>query len=107
MNWNKLLKTPSKLFNRIKGSKTLNEDQNTFGTVEYHVTINLKEGVSLPTKKIKEVILQNPWSTTNQPSINFSSDENGLSKADISFMVINKEKGKIIENELLAFYNKI
>ena len=44
---------------------------------EYTFEYSYESGTNIPVKAMKQIVLQNPWSTVATPVINFSTNEEG------------------------------
>ncbi|MBL6448528.1 hypothetical protein JMN32_19615 [Fulvivirga sp. 29W222] len=83
----------------LRPTQTVSSEDSS-DTIEYTVKCRLRKDITMSSATIKEIILQNPWSTLSPPAITFHTDEQGKSSVTITFKVLSPEKGKLVENEL-------
>ncbi len=101
MKWKKPSWNLFKVFNKESSKPDLTEEIQKSGVCEYTFSISVKENDSLLRRKIKMIIVQNPWSIlTKKPSITNSQTESGDSVLKISFQTHSKVKGKLIEEDI-------
>ena len=99
MRWSSILQKIKSIFKKTPQVIAGVEDQSR--VTEYSCVLDMPKGKDADLRQVKNLIIQNPWSTVAiSPEIALSEETDGGKSLNVKFRVISVSKGKLIEEQI-------